>query len=136
MASRSLRALLCGLTVVLTGAADAGRAAVIAVDGATCNLANAILSANGDTAVGGCTAGAGADTLVLGADVVLTTPVTAVVEGGPSGLPTVSSADRRSRPAPDRSIERSTALACEAADPTAFRLLEVAAGGDLDARRA
>ncbi len=45
-------------TMMLALGADAGRAAVIAVDGTTCSLANAILSANSDSAVGGCAAGA------------------------------------------------------------------------------
>ncbi|MBP7587286.1 MAG: hypothetical protein KBA72_05000, partial [Thermoanaerobaculia bacterium] len=92
MTGRLSARIVC--TFVLPGfiAAGGARAAVIAVDGTTCTLANAILSANDDTAVGGCTAGAGSDTLILGADVVLTTAVTAEVEGGPSGLPAISSA--------------------------------------------
>ena len=40
-------------------------AASIPVDGATCTLVNAIAAANTDTATGGCSAGSGADTLVL-----------------------------------------------------------------------
>ena len=52
-------ALLCAL-----GQAPA-LAATIAVDGPTCNLIDAIIAANTDTATGGCTAGSGADTLVL-----------------------------------------------------------------------
>ncbi len=126
LAARIVRALLVsGLC-----AAGGARGAVIAVDGTTCNLGDAILSANGDTAVGGCTAGTGADMLVLGADVVLTAPVTAVVEGGPSGLPAISSAIAIEAGA-GSVIERSNALACEVEDSASFRLLEVAAGGDL-----
>ena len=117
-------------TMILALGAGAGRAAVIAVDGTTCSLGNAILSANGDAAVGGCTAGAGADTLVLGADVVLTAPVTAAVEGGPSGLPAIASAVAIQAGA-GSIVERSNALACEAGDAASFRLLEVGAGGNL-----
>ena len=130
MTAQRIARMVC-IPVLLGGfAADAGQAAVIAVDGTTCNLANAILSANGDAAVGGCTAGTGADTLVLGADVVLTAPVTASVEGGPSGLPAISSEIAITAGA-GSVVERSSALGCVAADPTAFRILEVAAGGDL-----
>lgn len=117
-------------TMALALGVGAGQAAVIAVDGTTCTLANAILSANSDTAVGGCSAGAGADTLVLGADVVLTTPVTASVEGGPSGLPAVSTVVAIQAGA-GSIVERSNALACALADPAAFRFLEVSSGGDL-----
>ncbi len=105
-------------------------AAVIPVDGTTCSLGNAILSANGDSAIGGCAAGAGADTLVLGVDVVLTAPVTAAVEGGPSGLPAVSSSIVIEAGA-GSILERSDALTCADAEPSAFRILEVGSGGDL-----
>ena len=130
MTGRLSARIVC--TFVLPGfiAAGGARAAVIAVDGTTCTLANAILSANDDTAVGGCTAGAGSDTLILGADVVLTTAVTAEVEGGPSGLPAISSAISIAAGA-GSIIERSNALSCTLAEPTAFRILEVAADGDL-----
>lgn len=117
-------------TMILVLGAAAGRAAVIAVDGTTCNLGNAILSANGDAAVGGCTAGAGADTLVLGADVVLTSPTEVVLEGGPSGLPFISSVISIEAGA-GSVIERSNALACDQEDPTAFRFFVVGSGGHL-----
>jgi len=106
------------------------RAAVIAVDGSTCTLGNAILSANGDAAVGGCAAGGGADTLVLGADVVLTVPVTTAVEGGPSGLPAVTSTIAIEAGA-GSILERAKALGCADAEPAAFRILEVGSGGNL-----
>ena len=52
-------ALLCAL-----GQAPA-LAATIAVDGTACTLIDAITAANSDAPAGGCTAGSGADTLVL-----------------------------------------------------------------------
>lgn len=122
-----------GRAVLLSGlfASDVGRAAVIAVDGTTCSLGNAILSANTDSAIGGCTAGAGADTIVLDADVYLTTPMTPSVEGGPSGLPAITSKISISAGASAR-IERGIPSSCEVSQASAMRLLEVSAGGDLD----
>lgn len=46
-------------------------AADIMVDGKNCTLMDAITAANTDTAVGGCDAGSGADTLILTKDIVL-----------------------------------------------------------------
>ncbi len=46
-------------------AANTTTAATITVDNASCTLADAITSANSDTATGGCVAGNGADTIVL-----------------------------------------------------------------------
>jgi hypothetical protein len=43
----------------------------IAVDGVTCTLADAIISANSDTATGGCTAGNGRDEIQIGAALAL-----------------------------------------------------------------
>lgn len=119
-------------TLLIPGlfAAGGGQAAVIAADGATCTLANAILSANGDTAVGGCTAGAGADTIVLGTDVVLATPLTAAIEGGPSGLPNVASPITITAGG-GTTVERSAALPCGLAEPLAFRIVAVDAAGEL-----
>ena len=76
-------ALLCAL-----GQAPA-LAATIAVDGPTCNLVDAIIAANTDTATGGCTAGNGADTLVLANSSIHT--LTSVSYTGLTGLPAVSS---------------------------------------------
>ncbi|MEO8197539.1 MAG: choice-of-anchor Q domain-containing protein [Thermoanaerobaculia bacterium] len=121
---------LCGIAVLMVCAGDAAGAAVIAVDGTTCTLGDAILSANSDSAIGGCSTGAGADTLVLAANVVLTAPVTAAVEGGSSGLPAIASAIAIEAGG-GSIIERANALSCTAAEPTAFRIFEVAAGGDL-----
>jgi len=76
-------ALLCAL-----GQAPA-LAATIAVDGTTCDLIDAIIAANTDTATGGCTAGNGADTLVLANSSIHT--LTSVSYTGLTGLPAVSS---------------------------------------------
>ncbi len=59
--------------------------AVIVVDGG-CSLGEAIQSANSDSAVGGCTAGSGTDTLELTDDVDISAPF-----GGNNGLPPVTS---------------------------------------------
>lgn len=105
-------------------------AAEIVANGTTCSLANAIVAANTDTATGGCAAGSGADLIQLDADVTLTTAATSTVEGGPSGLPAVASVITIQARAGDL-VERSAALGCVREEPTAFRLLEVASGGDL-----
>ena len=60
--------LLGTIFVAVTGLAQA---ADIAVDGTGCSLADAITAANTDSATGGCTAGEGADTLTLSADITL-----------------------------------------------------------------
>ncbi len=60
--------LSIGVGLALTSPAQA---ATITVDGTTCTLANAITAANNDTVTGGCSAGSGADTLTLTADVTL-----------------------------------------------------------------
>ena len=76
-------ALLCAL-----GQAPA-LAATIAVDGTTCNLIDGITAANTDTSIGGCTAGSGADTLVLANSSIHT--LTSVYGTDLTGLPVVSS---------------------------------------------
>jgi hypothetical protein len=62
------------------------QAANIAVDGTVCTLADALTSANTDTATGGCAAGSGADTITLQQDVLLTVALpditsTVIIEG-------------------------------------------------------
>ncbi len=52
------------------------------VVGGACSLADAIVAANTDTETGGCTAGSGADEIVLTGDVLLTSPA-----DGDTGLP-------------------------------------------------
>ncbi len=65
-------------------------AATIIVDETTCTLVDAMTAANTDAAVGGCTAGAGADTIELTTDVVLT-EVDTMGGGYSNGLPRVQS---------------------------------------------
>jgi hypothetical protein len=55
------RLALSSAVLAALSAPGAIHASTIVADGATCSLANAILSANSDTAVGGCTAGSGKD---------------------------------------------------------------------------
>jgi hypothetical protein len=71
------RLLASAITVAL--AAPAAVANTISVNGTTCTLANAIMSANTGSAVGGCATGAsGHDSIVLIADAVLTGELPAV----------------------------------------------------------
>ena len=60
--------------LVLVFAASAGlvQAADITADGVACTLADAIEAANDDTAVAGCSAGDGDDTITLSVDITLT----------------------------------------------------------------
>lgn len=60
-----------GLHNVPIGALSRGAAATITVDGTTCTLADALVSANTNTAVGGCIAGTGDDVIDIQADVTL-----------------------------------------------------------------
>ena len=61
------------LLFVMAGfALSANSASTILVDGSSCTLVDAVLSANGDVSVGGCTAGSGADIISLQADILLT----------------------------------------------------------------
>lgn len=78
-------ALGAGLLVAQPNALAAG----IVVDGVTCTLGNAIASANTDSAVGGCSAGAGDDIITLTADVLLTSAHGAILDEL-TGLPMIS----------------------------------------------
>ena len=64
-------------------------AATIIVDETTCTLVDAMTAANTDTAVGGCAAGSGSDTIVLTTDVTLTA-VDNYALGNDNGLPLVT----------------------------------------------
>ena len=97
-------------------------AATIDVDGTNCTLADAIRSANTNTAVGGCTKGSGADTIVLPTG--STQSLTAVdnTTHGPTGLPVIRSAV---------TIQgRNSTIQRESSAPE-FRILAVASSGDL-----
>jgi hypothetical protein len=83
--SRRLR-LAAAIGLLAAGDALAGTVTV----GGACLLQDAITAAETDTAAGGCVAGAGADTVVLTGNVILTAPgYTAGFE--PTGLPPISS---------------------------------------------
>jgi hypothetical protein len=97
-------------------------AATINVDGTTCTLAAAITAANTDAMVGGCSAGGGADTLVLPAFSTLTLTAVDNTTYGDTGLPVVTSTITIS--GRGSTLERSGSA-------LAFRLLAVGTGGEL-----
>jgi predicted outer membrane repeat protein len=81
-----------GLALVLAmSRAPIAPAATIVVDGVVCDLVEAIQSANSNTAVGGCAAGSGADTIDLQTDVLLTA-AHGYYYYGTTGLPQINSA--------------------------------------------
>jgi hypothetical protein len=96
-------------------------APTIMVDNAHCTLVDAVTAANTDAATGGCSAGSGADTIILNADVTLTSPDSHAYSRD-NGLPLVES--EITLLGRDFAIER---------DPDAppFRLLAVASNGSL-----
>ena len=77
------------LAVLLVLFSHPALAATIIVDETTCTLVDAITAANTDTAVGGCAAGSGADTVELMTDVTLTAVDND--ESGSNALPAVTS---------------------------------------------
>jgi hypothetical protein len=87
---RQWRRSLAGIALLLALGMQSALAATINVGG-TCTLARAIRSANSDTAFGGCTAGSGADRIVLpaGSTQTLTTVNNTVY--GATGLPVIRS---------------------------------------------
>ena len=104
---------------------------------ATCSLGDAIVAANTDASVGGCVHDglAGADTLLLDVDVVLTAADIArssLLAGAHAGLPDVSSEITIQAGAGGSRIERHPGLSCTVADgPDEFRLLQVTGSGAL-----
>lgn len=82
---------LAGVALLLALGQAPALAANIDVNGTTCTVANAIRSANMDTAVGGCTAGNGADTLVLAPNSTHALTMVEDATYGPTGLPLVRS---------------------------------------------
>lgn len=86
---RDCRQSLAGAALLLALGYEQGLAATINVD-ASCNLVDAITAANTDTTVGGCSAGSGADTIVLAPG---STHVLKKVNNtfqGPTGLPAIT----------------------------------------------
>ena len=73
--ARSILVVILG--IFLVAMPPGARAADIAV-GSNCTLANAINSANNDSSDGGCTAGSGADTITLSANVSLSSALPAI----------------------------------------------------------
>ena len=65
MKSLTTKSLFLFLLILFFSRWTSVYAATIEADGATCSLRNAILSANQDSSVGGCTAGSGDDTINL-----------------------------------------------------------------------
>ncbi len=114
---------LGGVALLFALGQGPAQAATLNVDGVTCNLINAIMAANVDTATGGCPAGNGADVLKLappGRTVTLT-QVDNTGDYGPNGLPVITTEITISGPG---TIRR---------DPNApdFRMLEAGLSGAL-----
>lgn len=65
------RRLIAVAVTAALGLPLAAQAATITADGSTCTLADAVTSANTDTATGGCAKGNGDDTIQLSADITL-----------------------------------------------------------------
>lgn len=99
-------------------------AATINVGGG-CSLVDAITAANADSATGGCTAGNGADTIVLPASSIHTLTSVNNSTHGSSGLPVISS---------EIVIEGNGSTITRDGGAPAFRLLTVSATGDLTLR--
>jgi hypothetical protein len=93
----------------------------ITVDGTTCTLVDAISAANSDTAVGGCAAGSGADTITLQTDVTLTASNNFALNTY-NGLPLITS---------EITIEGAGYTIQRDASAPAFRLLAVSSAGNL-----
>jgi hypothetical protein len=81
---------LAGVALLLALGQQPGQAATIPVS-AGCTLVDAITAANTDTAMGGCPAGSGADTIVLAAGSTQTLTAVNNTTYGPTGLPVISS---------------------------------------------
>ncbi|MCI0708557.1 MAG: hypothetical protein L0154_00170 [Chloroflexi bacterium] len=82
------------LLISLLGSPPASEAANITVDESTCTLINAIISANTNSATGGCSAGGNpSDTIILNADVSLTAAYgpSSSIFGNKAGLPDITS---------------------------------------------
>src|SRR5918999_3903478 len=113
---------LASLALLLALGQAPALAATINVDGTTCTLAAAIRSANADSVQGSCSAGSGADTLVLGAGSTHTLTTVEDTTYGPTGLPLVTSTVTIA--GNNSTIERG-------AGAPEFRLLAVGSGGHL-----
>src|SRR5438034_6675118 len=125
---RQWKQSLAGVALLLALGQGPALAATIPVNGTTCTLIDAITAANTDAAIGGCSAGSGADTIVLQNSSVHTlttvnnsTPNFALNE--PTGLPVIIS--QITIEGNNSTIER----ASSAPDP--FRIFAVSGPGNL-----
>jgi hypothetical protein len=98
-------------------------AATIIVNETTCRLVDAVTAANDDAATSGCPAGSGADTLVLTANVGLTTPHVFAYSDD-VGLPVITS----------EIVVEGGGFTIERGLAQTFRLMAVAPEGDLTLR--
>ena len=106
---------------MIPAAAGVSRAAIITT-GASCSLADAITSANTNTAVGGCTAGsAGLDTIVTG-NTTLSAP-----NNGVNGLPVITEDLRITSPDP---AVRAFITRSSVGGTPEFRLFEIGTASD------
>lgn len=120
---RRTAATLAGAALLLAlGRVPTTHAATINVDGTTCTLEQAILSAEYDTSYGSCEVGSGADTISLQTDVTLYTPYDFFYESE-TGLPRITTTITIE--GNGHTIERDAGAAEK------FRLFAVTSSGDL-----
>jgi hypothetical protein len=112
---------LAGIALMLALGQSPALAATIPVN-ASCSLIDAITAANTDTAIGGCPAGAGADTILLPAGSTQTLTAVNNSAYGPTGLPVISSVITIAG--------QGSTIARDSAAP-AFRIMAVNSTGDL-----
>src|SRR5262245_36898742 len=123
---RDYRQSLAGVALLLTLSASAVLADTITVDGTTCTLINAIITANTDKNTGHCvqtpTTTAGADTIVLQAGSIHTLTAVQDTTYGDTGLPVVSS---------ELTIAGNNSTIMRSGASPTFRILAVGSTGDL-----
>ena len=119
---RRWRRSLAAIALLLALGQAPALAATINVDGTSCTLVDAITAANTDAATGGCTAGSGADTLVLAAGSTHTLIEVNDGTDGPTGLPAIASVI---------TIEGNGSTIRRDRSVTEFRILAVRSNGNL-----
>lgn len=117
-----LKTTLAGAALLLALSNTPVYAATINVDGTSCTLVDAITAANTDTAVGGCSAGSGADTIVLQPGSTHTLTSVNNTTYGPNGLPVIDS---------EITIQGNGATVERDSGAPDFRILAVSNSGDL-----
>lgn len=120
---RRWRRSLAGIALLCALGQAPSLAATINVDGTTCTLIDAITAANNDTVTGGCSAGSGADTIIL--PILSTHTLTTVnnyIDNIPTGLPVITS---------EITIVGSITTITRDSSAPEFRILAVGATGDL-----